>query len=128
MQFDEDFVIPYLEKHREKVLCEINSLFEFKLKVSWSLTKKGKEKHDFSNAFGVDEEITPEAWADSLLQFMTDPDIFEFISPPYNRMVASEPKLRLGKGMLAKFIAEDCDEFLEWEKRKGKLYVRRRKP
>jgi phosphatidylserine/phosphatidylglycerophosphate/cardiolipin synthase-like enzyme len=126
MQFDEDFVIPYLEKHREKVLCEINSLFEFKLKVSWSLTKKGKEKHDFSNAFGVDEEITPEAWADSLLQFMTDPDIFEFISPPYNRMVASEPKLRLGKGMLAKFIAEECDEFLEWEKRKGQLYVRRR--
>ena len=126
MQFDEDFVLPYLEKHREEVLREINSLFEFNLKVSWSLTDKGQQKHNFSDAFSVVEEITPEVWANSLIQFMNDPDIFEFISDPYNRMVTSEPKLKLGKGELAIFVDEECYEFIEWEKRKGQLYVRRR--
>ena len=72
------------------------------------------------------EEITPETWANSLIQFMANPGIFEFISQPYNRMVASEPKLKLGKGMLAKFVDEECNEYLEWVKRKGKLLVRRR--
>ena len=57
---------------------------------------------------------------------MNDPDIFEFISDPYNRMVTSEPKLKLGKGELAIFVDEECYEFIEWEKRKGQLYVRRR--
>ena len=126
MQFDEDFVLPYLEKHREEVLREINSLFEFNLEVSWSLTDKGQQKHDLSDAFGVDEEITPEVWANSLIRFMNDSDIFEFISDPYNRMVTSEPKLKLGKGELAIFVDEECYEFIEWERRKGQLYVRRR--
>lgn len=126
MQFDEEFVIPYLEKHRKEVLREIDSLFDFNLEISWSLTGKGQKLHDFSNSFGVDEEITPETWANSLIQFMANPGIFEFISQPYNRMVASEPKLKLGKGMLAKFVDEECNEYLEWVKRKGKLLVRRR--
>jgi hypothetical protein len=126
MQFDEAFVLPYLEKHREEVLREINSLFEFNLEVSWSLTDKGQQKHDLSDAFGVDEEITPEVWANSLIRFMNDSDIFEFISDPYNRMVTSEPKLKLGKGELAIFVNEECYEFIEWERRKGQLYVRRR--
>ena len=126
MEFDEEFVIPYLEKHRKEVLREIDSLFDFNLEISWSLTGKGQKLHDFSNSFGVDEEITPETWANSLIQFMANPGIFEFISQPYNRMVASEPKLKLGKGMLAKFVDEECNEYLEWVKRKGKLLVRRR--
>ena len=127
MQFDEDFVLPYLIKHREEVIDELNSLFGFEIEVSWSLTSSGKMMNDFSNEFSIEEEITPKIWAESLIQFMDDPDIFEFISDPYNRMVTSEPKLKLGKGELAIFVDEECYEFIEWKRRKGQLYVRRRR-
>jgi hypothetical protein len=94
------------------------------LKISWS---KSNQNHDLSDTFSADGEITPEAWANSLIQFMTEPDTFEFISTLYGRMVAAEPKLKVTKGMLAKFVNEECDGFLESVKRNGQLLVRRRK-
>jgi hypothetical protein len=126
MQFDESFVLPYLVRHKEEIISELSSLFNFEVDVSWSLTDKGQLKHDISTDFQIEGEITPKVWSNSLIRFMESPNKFEFISIPYNLMVASEPKLKLGKGELAKFVDEECDEFIEWEKKNGQLYVRRR--
>ena len=127
MEFEEEFVLPYLEKHRSEIIREINSLYGFEVEISWELTKKGSQKKMHSKSFTIDgQQITPKIWSESLLYFMKNPDKFEFISVPYNRMVAAESKLKLGSKKLFKYVDEECYEYLEWKREKNQLFIKRR--
>ena len=127
MEFEEEFVLPYLEKHRSEIIREINSLYGFEVEIFWELTKKGSQKKMHSKSFTIDgQQITPKIWSESLLYFMKNPDKFEFISVPYNRMVSAESKLKLGSKKLFKYVDEECYEYLEWKREKNQLFIKRR--
>ena len=91
----------------------------FDVEVSWKLSALGDKKDGKAKSFNLDSnEITPKLWAESIIEFMKNPDEFEFISLPYNRMVAANSKLKLGAGKLFKYVDEQCYEFLEWKRGK----------
>ena len=127
MEFDESFVLPYLEKHESEIIELVSSYYGFDVEVSWKLSALGDKKDGKAKSFNLDSnEITPKLWAESIIEFMKDPDEFEFISLPYNRMVAANSKLKLGAGKLFKYVDEQCYEFLEWKREKNDLFIRRR--
>lgn len=126
MKFKQGFVHDHLEKEKQKIQTVLNHAFGFELDLRWPKSKGLKTNYVLEDS----QEITPKLWAESMIYYMKDPDVFEMVSHPYLAMTTHHPRLKLGQGKLAKYILGQCKGFIETERRvkpvKNSLYVRRR--
>lgn len=133
MKFKKGFVLNYFKDNRDKIILSLTDSLGFEVKPSWgqmeTLSKSTKKKF---KRFALDEnrEITPEIWSNAFVHYMIDSSEFEFVSDVLTRMTTRHKVLALGSGKTAKYIINQCSEYLEIERRdtpvSNSLYVRRR--
>lgn len=126
MRFQKKFVHGYLEKERTKIENEFQTQHGLTLDLDWPVSKQMRTPFQLE----ADEEVTPAIWAEAFIHYMANPDEFEWASDVIRNMTTQHPQLKLGPGKAAKYITEQCGDYLETERRdmpaKNSLYTRRR--
>ena len=126
MRFKKGFIYDYLEKERTKIDLQFRSQHGLELELEWPVSKHVKSGFQISKS----EEITPELWSKAFIHYMKKPNEFEWGSDVVRKMTTQHHRLKLGPGKMSKYITEECQEYLEIERRdtpvKNSLYVRRR--